>query len=32
MAMTFELETIDRERAQKYIGKNVANRSPRKPT
>ncbi len=28
MAMTFELETIDREKAQEYIGKNVANRPP----
>ncbi|MCH8186890.1 MAG: hypothetical protein IH862_12395 [Chloroflexi bacterium] len=26
MAMTFELETIDREKAQEYIAKNVANR------
>jgi hypothetical protein len=30
MAMTFELETIDREKAQEYIGKNVANRPPSK--
>lgn len=28
MAMTFNLETIDREKAQEYIGKNVANRPP----
>jgi len=28
MVMTFELETIDREKAQEYIGKNVANRPP----
>ena len=28
MEMSFELETIDREKAQEYIAKNVANRPP----
>lgn len=28
--MTFELETIDREKAQEYIGKNIGNRPPSK--
>jgi len=25
-SMTFDLETIDKEKAQQYIGKNVGNR------
>jgi len=28
MTMSFELETIDREKAQEYIGRNVGNRPP----